>query len=203
MIALNWQHSGKGMMLNHAMFAGTGGWVLKPKGYRYSGDFPASSALQSANGEYDVYGTFDFAIDVLAGQHIPVSGLGKDFSATNFRPYVKCQLHICTSDLQRLDNDDSTQGKEGKKSKFKKRTKSSTGDDPDFGGEKLVFPQVSNVIPELSFIRYVHSCSFTKIMRSGRTYVILHSIAYDFMFTCFRYCCHFPCPTTLGGSGDP
>ncbi|CAK7271835.1 hypothetical protein SEPCBS119000_004809 [Sporothrix epigloea] len=32
--ALNWQNCDKGMMLNDAMFLGTGGYVLKPKGYR-------------------------------------------------------------------------------------------------------------------------------------------------------------------------
>ncbi|CAK7268615.1 hypothetical protein SEPCBS57363_003183 [Sporothrix epigloea] len=32
--ALNWQNCDKGMMLNDAMFLGTGGYVLKPQGYR-------------------------------------------------------------------------------------------------------------------------------------------------------------------------
>lgn len=33
-VALNWQKWDEGMMLNEAMFAGTGGFVLKPVGYR-------------------------------------------------------------------------------------------------------------------------------------------------------------------------
>ncbi|EPE05855.1 phospholipase c [Ophiostoma piceae UAMH 11346] len=33
-VALNWQKVDEGMMLNHAMFQGTGGYVLKPDGYR-------------------------------------------------------------------------------------------------------------------------------------------------------------------------
>lgn len=33
-VALNWQKVDEGMMLNHAMFQGTGGYVLKPEGYR-------------------------------------------------------------------------------------------------------------------------------------------------------------------------
>ncbi|KIH90604.1 phospholipase c [Sporothrix brasiliensis 5110] len=33
-VALNWQNCDEGMMLNDAMFLGTGGYVLKPEGYR-------------------------------------------------------------------------------------------------------------------------------------------------------------------------
>lgn len=35
-VALNWQKYDEGMMLNQGMFADTGGWVLKPRGYRGS-----------------------------------------------------------------------------------------------------------------------------------------------------------------------
>ncbi|KAI9669023.1 MAG: hypothetical protein M1831_000615 [Alyxoria varia] len=34
MVALNWQNEDKSVMLNEGMFTGTGGWVLKPPGYR-------------------------------------------------------------------------------------------------------------------------------------------------------------------------
>ncbi|KJR82728.1 phospholipase c [Sporothrix schenckii 1099-18] len=34
MVALNWQTLDKAMMLNHGMFEGSNGWVLKPPGYR-------------------------------------------------------------------------------------------------------------------------------------------------------------------------
>lgn len=34
-VALNWQRWDEGMMLNEGMFAGTGGWVLKPEGKFY------------------------------------------------------------------------------------------------------------------------------------------------------------------------
>lgn len=33
-VALNWQQMNAAIMMNEAMFAGTGGWVLKPHGYR-------------------------------------------------------------------------------------------------------------------------------------------------------------------------
>ena len=34
MVALNWQNEDKSVMLNEGLFTGTGGWVLKPPGYR-------------------------------------------------------------------------------------------------------------------------------------------------------------------------
>jgi hypothetical protein len=34
MVALNWQQMNAAVMLNEAMFTGTGGWVLKPEGFR-------------------------------------------------------------------------------------------------------------------------------------------------------------------------
>lgn len=173
MVALNWQRSDKGMMLNHAMFAGTGGWVLKPKGYRESSYSEPASPLHSTHAKFDVYRIFDFTLDVLAGQQIPITSLGKDFSVSSFRPYVKCQLHISTSDLQRVDDDDSSSSssvdKEDKKSKPKQRTKTSRSRSPDFGGERLEFRQMSKVIPELSFVRYVHAFCFC-----NRHFVVLH-----------------------------
>jgi hypothetical protein len=174
MVALNWQRPDKGMMLNHAMFAGTGGWVLKPKGYRESSYSEPASPLHSTYVKFDVYRIFDFTLDVLAGQQIPITSLGKDFSESSFRPYVKCQLHISTSDLQRVDDDDSSSSssvdKEDKKSNPKQRTKTSRSRSPDFGGERLEFRQMSKVIPELSFVRYVHAfCFFAMVILSHFT----------------------------------
>jgi len=70
------------MMLNEAMFAGYGGWVLKPEGYR-SGSAPVH---QKAASEHF---TLDLSIEFSAGQSIPLPE-GKE--AEDFKPYVKCEL---------------------------------------------------------------------------------------------------------------
>ena len=44
-VALNWQNWDKGMMLNEAMFAGSGGYVLKPEGTYLLAPFSPSSLL--------------------------------------------------------------------------------------------------------------------------------------------------------------
>jgi hypothetical protein len=49
------------MMLNEAMFAGYGGWVLKPAGYRSAS--PAELQLQAAT-----QGVLDLSIEIFAGQ---------------------------------------------------------------------------------------------------------------------------------------
>ncbi|KAL1888310.1 hypothetical protein Sste5346_009635 [Sporothrix stenoceras] len=47
MVALNWQTLDKAMMLNHGMFEGSNGWVLKPQGYR--GSATATATATAAN----------------------------------------------------------------------------------------------------------------------------------------------------------
>lgn len=70
------------MMLNEGMFAGYGGWVLKPEGYR-SGS--ASERQKTASNRI----TLDLTIEFFAGQSIPLPE-GKE--ARELRPYVKCEL---------------------------------------------------------------------------------------------------------------
>ncbi|KAL1894155.1 hypothetical protein Sste5346_005941 [Sporothrix stenoceras] len=50
-VALNWQNCDEGMMLNDAMFLGTGGYVLKPEGYRGDklGTPPAPTTAPAVN----------------------------------------------------------------------------------------------------------------------------------------------------------
>lgn len=80
LVALNWQKCDEGMMLNEGMFAGEGGYVLKPKGYR-AGDVEAP-----------VKKTLDLRVEVLAGASIPLPE--DDSTAKGFKPYVKVELHI-------------------------------------------------------------------------------------------------------------
>jgi hypothetical protein len=59
-------------MLNEAQFAGTGGWVLKPQGYR-----DASPVPKQPNGEVSklgkiVYKTLGLKVEVLAAQDLPL-----------------------------------------------------------------------------------------------------------------------------------
>lgn len=81
MVALNWQElSDEAMMLNDAMFAGTGGWVLKPVGLR-AGD--TAKALTSRHLQ-----RADLTVRVLAAQRLD--------QEAKFEPdaYVKCELLV-------------------------------------------------------------------------------------------------------------
>lgn len=66
-------------MLNEGMFAGEGGYVLKPAGFR-----PGDGGT--------VRRTLDLRVEVLAGAGIP---LPEDSdTAKGFKPYVKVELHV-------------------------------------------------------------------------------------------------------------
>lgn len=140
LVALNWQHLDKGMMLNHGMFNGTQGWKLKPSSHRSSE--PASSAVKRQ--------TLDLSIEVFAAQDLSLPP--GNHSKKAFHPYVNCQLHAEEPDSEvRGGQDDKITDSE--KSSYKQCTKSSSGRNPDFGGQKLVFPTVSGIIEALSFVR--------------------------------------------------
>ncbi|KAG9546306.1 PLC-like phosphodiesterase, partial [Aureobasidium melanogenum] len=62
-VALNWQYINAATMLNQAMFHGTGGWVLKPEGYR---SFHRAQSQITALDR----GKLDLTIELLAGQDI-------------------------------------------------------------------------------------------------------------------------------------
>lgn len=155
MVALNWQKWDEGMMLNTAMFDSEKGWVLKPSGY-------LSSDTSTSQAEAHPHRTLNLKITVLAGQHIPlpesstnnstkslnVSGV----SGADFRPYVKCELHV--------EKDEERAGKaiEGggraREGQYKQKTKSRETNNPDFGkGMVLDFCNIPKVVEELSFVR--------------------------------------------------
>lgn len=86
-VALNWQTSDVGMMLNEGMFSGTDGYVLKPDGYR------STDTLSSSREEPDIPKLVvkRLSIQILAAQDIPLAGSSDD--PNNFQPYVKVELH--------------------------------------------------------------------------------------------------------------
>ncbi|KAK8168634.1 PLC-like phosphodiesterase [Phyllosticta citrichinensis] len=144
-VALNWQKWDEGMMLNEGMFASTGGWVLKPPGYR--SDSPAERHLHALN-----YGTLDLTIEVFAGQDIPWPESDKAKTDKGFRPYIKCELHV--EKPEERHGAPVPGGGKSKEGEHKVRTKTARGSDPDFGREIIKFEQVPGVTPELSFVRF-------------------------------------------------
>ncbi|KAI0173485.1 PLC-like phosphodiesterase [Hypoxylon sp. FL1284] len=106
-VALNWQKWDEGMMLNEGLFAGTGGFVLKPDGYRGTkpvvvvdkgqGDDGKQTeqkkqeAVPAAAPDPILHQTLDLSITVLAAQDLPLPEAGDKESG--FRPYVKVELH--------------------------------------------------------------------------------------------------------------
>jgi len=138
MVALNWQNLDEGMMLNEAMFTGEQGWVLKPPGFR------------SDPSEHIEYKTLDLKITVYAGQHIPMP---PGQTERGFHPYVKCELHVEKPEEGTGEPLDSR----AKEVEYKQKTPYGKGDHPDFGGEGVLlsFPQVTMVVEQLSFVRYV------------------------------------------------
>ena len=151
MVALNWQKCDEGTMLNEAMFTGTGGWVLKPRGYRSSIGGGRTELSTESQADAITHHTLDLSINVIAGQGIPLP-IG-DSRPGSLRPYVKCELHV------EKPEERSGQSIEGgglaKDGEYKRHTKASQGVDPDFGLERLAFVGVPGVAQELSFVRLV------------------------------------------------
>lgn len=150
-VALNWQKWDEGMMLNHAMFAGSYGWQLKPKGYRGALHGEVTKVTEESQADAIAHRTLSLSVSVVAGQNIPLPP--GDSKPDGFRPYVKCELHV-----ERPEERSGAPIEGGGKSKegeFKRRTKKSRGIDPNFGGEKMEFMAIPGVTAELSFVRYV------------------------------------------------
>jgi phosphatidylinositol phospholipase C, delta len=160
-VALNWQKCDEGMMLNEGMFAGTGGYVLKPEGYR---SLPAplpnparaaepGAAPQAVAAKHYI---LDLKIEVLAAQSLPLPEGHKDPAA--FHPYVKVELHVEESAEREPPSKSNNggvpaDGKE-KEGEHKRKTKSLKGRDPDYQGQTLSFDKIPGVVPELTFVRF-------------------------------------------------
>lgn len=136
MVAMNWQKTDEGMMLNDAMFADTNGWVLKPAGYL---------AHDTVDYESIPKRTLNLRITILAGQYLPLPEGGKDSglfgSDKSFRPHVKVELHV--------------EKQNGKSIECVHETPAAAGNNPDWGkgGVSFEFFNVTNVLEQVSFIR--------------------------------------------------
>ena len=89
LVALNWQKCDEGMMLNEGMFAGEGGYILKPPSFR------AGTGVSPAQDKK----TLDLTIQVLAAESIPLPE--KSDSAKHFEPYVKIEVHATATPLKK------------------------------------------------------------------------------------------------------
>ena len=148
-VALNWQKLDEGMMLNHGMFDGSDGWVLKPPAYRSAPLDPVTSVSDESQADAVAHKTLSLSIEIFAGQDIPLP-VG-DSKASGFHPYVKCELHVeKPSERSGAPIEGGGKSKEGE---YKQRSKASRGIQPDYGGEKLEFLKIPTVVEELSFLR--------------------------------------------------
>lgn len=161
MVALNWQrsHVDEAIMLNSAMFEPEQGWALKPPGYLGSD----SAATQAEAGQHRTLEKF--RITILAGQHLPFPGESDDSESdastvstastsdsTGFKPFVKCEIHVETPE----ERNEKKAIKSGlaQDGQYKLVTKSSETENPDWGvGQVLEFPEIDDVVEELSFVR--------------------------------------------------
>jgi hypothetical protein len=144
MVALNWQRVDKGMMLQHAMFSDTGGWVQKPDGLASSAQYeaPAKEGGSSAKSW--------LSLTILAGQCLPLPPTLDN--EDKLRPYIKCEVHI---DTPPEESDEERKSKR-KDNGLKKLTGHAKGSNPKFGdGARLFFEGLPTLTPALSFLRFV------------------------------------------------
>ena len=148
-VALNWQKYDEGIMLNQGMFADTGGWVLKPKGYRGHMNSVAKELSNESQATAVEHKTLSLTVEIIAGQDVPLP-MG-DKRPHGFHPYVKCELHV--EKPEERSGAPIEGGGKSKEGEYKIRTKTSKGIEPDFGGEAMQFLKIPGVVEELSFLR--------------------------------------------------
>ena len=137
-------------MLNEGMFVGSGGWVLKPEGYRGERNAsPAPAISTESQADAIVHKTLTLSIEVLAAQDIPLP-IGNN-RPDSLHPYVKCELHVeKTSERTGAPIEGGGRAREGE---YKWKSRTMKGINVDFGGERAEFAQVPGVAEELSFLR--------------------------------------------------
>lgn len=156
MVALNWQKWDEGMMLNEAMFTGSGGWILKPAEYR--GDAKRVTKVSNeSQADAIPHKVLDLVIEVFAGQDLPLP-LG-DVKPERFHPYVKCELHV--EKPEERSGAPVEGGGKSREGEYKRQSKTSKGIEPDFGGESMKFVNIPGIVEELSFVRSVHTFEST------------------------------------------
>ncbi|KAI4101529.1 MAG: hypothetical protein LQ339_005026 [Xanthoria mediterranea] len=149
-VALNWQKFDAGVMLNEGMFAGSGGWVLKPKEYRGHGQGQRSGVSNELQGDAIAHKTLSLSMEILAAQELPLP-IGDD-KPHGFQPYVKCELHI--EQPEERTGASIEGGGRSKEGEYKFKSKSCRGVEPNFGGEKADFANVPAMVEELTFLRF-------------------------------------------------
>ena len=147
MVALNWQSCDAGMMLNEAMFAGSDGWVLKPRGYQGISGKEELSKLNQA--EAMTHKTMNLSIVIFAAQNLPLPL--NESRLEHFHPYIKCELHV--EKPEERSGGQIVGGGRSHDGEHKRLTKVGEGIEPDFNGELVQFLGVGGVVEELSFIR--------------------------------------------------
>jgi hypothetical protein len=169
-VALNWQYINAATMLNQAMFHATGGWVLKPEGYR---SFHRAQSQITALDR----GKLDLTIELLAGQDIGPAD-------KKFHLYVRSELHI--EDMEEINGGSLPEGGSTKEGQIKAASELGTaGRSPDFGRQLLQF-KVDGVAEELTFVRYVVLCaSFLKETCPTLKHCLYPSIPYGFVHRYF------------------
>ena len=174
MVALNWQRIDKGMMLNQAMFAGTQGWVLKPEGYRTKNQ----SQGQADHSLIPKKGLLELKIQLLSAQDLPLPQEKDHSHRSKMKPYVTLQLHVDThgppgqgkssgNTQPRSESDAYGEDEKGEK-KYKRRSKTARSDSPNFEGETMSWSGVTDVVDELSFVRYVASLFCLLLLPFGK-----------------------------------
>ena len=135
-VALNWQQTNAAMMMNEAMFAGSGGWINKPDGYRKAtkGEQPAIKRIGA-----------DLYMQVLAAQK-----LDQDKSSTP-NVFIKAEIHVESQTEKEAGS--IPDGGKNRGGEWKRKSAVRHSKDPDFGGDTLEFKGVEGLIPELSFVR--------------------------------------------------
>ncbi|KAL8780392.1 MAG: hypothetical protein Q9194_000955 [Teloschistes cf. exilis] len=148
-VALNFQKYDAGVMLNAGMFAGSAGWVLKPKGYRGNRQGQHAAVSEESQSDAIIHRTMSLSIEFLAAQDLPLPT--GDRKPKGFNPYVKCELHV--ESLEERTGEAIEGGGKSKDGEYKHKTKTHRGTEPDFGSEAVHFSDVPGVVDSLSFVR--------------------------------------------------
>lgn len=150
-VALNWQSWDVGMILNEGMFAGSDGYVLKPRGYRR--DETLGGAVAEDMVSHIPSKRLDrIAVTVLAAQNLPLLDPSDD--PAKFVPYVKIGFHTEPDALAAMVDANASE-EQVKQIGYSGQTGKSKGTSPDFGGSAVEFLNIEGVVPELSFLSFV------------------------------------------------
>ncbi|KAK8062595.1 1-phosphatidylinositol 4 5-bisphosphate phosphodiesterase 1 [Apiospora hydei] len=134
-----------GLMINDAMFAGTGGFVRKPDGVhdpdalRY---IPRHRMIQR------------LAVHVLGAQDLPAPFAVDDDSSRGIRPYATLELHAGPHLYEEMRRGPPASPASAGWTQTRSRSRTHQGLAPDFGGETLDVLNVDGVVPEMAFVLF-------------------------------------------------